>query len=659
MYEVGSSKANTGLYNTGKGGAQVFDTSVIERAVVRKEDKVAAKKVAKAKSDADEKAKALALVSRKVGKVRPADVDHFKGATEGFRKKTMDLYSNGHTPSIAELGELEREWATISSNARASEVLWGEEQKEIGKVFAANSEFGDRSRARVNERISKSSFGKDGVFNPNTVGGEVPRYKIEAVVQKLAAARFKAVNENEVLGRRDWSEDQATADAIGLSKNPKVVREVQERLEDAYDKGTVEQYITDIYTSETDKFGNANPSYDPNGVPDGVTWDNIKIEDVLAYEYKNEFMVKGRDPLPSNYTGGGGKTKYDPKGTITTIDPATGEMNTTTGGINEKPLLSRRNYRGDVVEGAPPSRINFDPKTGVLLGAEMVTGPTDDQKRKNAIARKKNTENEDDFQNYMTANGLNEPVPVPKEEWTFLGDDKWGDLKPDMKQYKKDIDAQKKLIAEGRAKFPITEVKDQENIVPLTPKEAIRLYSQTWDINIYDAYRSKMNPHGGPAVINDRHQQAVDKAAKAGKGAVSVSVEEGYGKRVDGTNKGPGYFGELDMTDESGNVATEISIGVNIGGKEVEIPTLVPTLSSPEKAWLLGGGDPKDRSAIAESIVKKSVAHAKKRISDGDSPFKYIDYSNVEEAGIARVMKAKKWTRGHAIKALQAATKIR
>ena len=92
-------------------------------------------------------------------------------------------------------------------------------------------------------------------------------------------------------------------------------------------------------------------------------------------------------------------------------------------------------------------------------------------------------------------------------------------------------------------------------------------------------------------------------------------VDRGYGKRNDGTEKGSGYFGELKMKDGSGNIATEMSIGVNIDGKEVEIPMLVPTLSESEKDHLLSGKKPTD------AIVDKAVAHAKKRMGEGKSPF--------------------------------------
>lgn len=86
-----------------------------------------------------------------------------------------------------------------------------------------------------------------------------------------------------------------------------------------------------------------------------------------------------------------------------------------------------------------------------------------------------------------------------------------------------------------------------------------------------------------------------------------------YGVRADGTAKGPGFLGELKRPD--GSVSTELSVGVNIDGKEIEIPTLVPTLTKPEIASLLAGEKPSD------AIMKKAIDHAKQRMADGKSVF--------------------------------------
>lgn len=91
-----------------------------------------------------------------------------------------------------------------------------------------------------------------------------------------------------------------------------------------------------------------------------------------------------------------------------------------------------------------------------------------------------------------------------------------------------------------------------------------------------------------------------------------------FGTRADGTAKGQGFFGALQRP--SGGVSSEISIGVNIDGKEVEIPTLVPTLTESEKQWLLTN-DISDPQAIPQTIVDKATAFAKQRIAAGKSPF--------------------------------------
>ena len=94
---------------------------------------------------------------------------------------------------------------------------------------------------------------------------------------------------------------------------------------------------------------------------------------------------------------------------------------------------------------------------------------------------------------------------------------------------------------------------------------------------------------------------------------VGAEPDHGFGKRADGTNKGTGFLGVLNRPD--GSVSTEISIGVNLGGREVEIPTLVPTLAPQEVQHLLAGGKP------TPAIVDKAVAFARQRMAQGKSPF--------------------------------------
>ncbi|MFA6358689.1 MAG: hypothetical protein WCY09_08560, partial [Candidatus Omnitrophota bacterium] len=107
---------------------------------------------------------------------------------------------------------------------------------------------------------------------------------------------------------------------------------------------------------------------------------------------------------------------------------------------------------------------------------------------------------------------------------------------------------------------------------------------------------------------------------KNGSGESSPPVSENL--RPDGTQKGTGYFGELKRPD--GRVSTELSIGVNIGGKDIEIPSLVPTLDEKEKQYLLNTPEDKIFTAnpeIYKGIEQKAIDHAKKRIAEGKSPF--------------------------------------
>lgn len=97
----------------------------------------------------------------------------------------------------------------------------------------------------------------------------------------------------------------------------------------------------------------------------------------------------------------------------------------------------------------------------------------------------------------------------------------------------------------------------------------------------------------------------------------------GYGRRWDeatqsfsGPNKGLGYFGPLKNV--SGQTQSEFSIDEEINGKNVSMPTLVPTLTKAQVQTLLSL---KEGQPIPQDIVAKAVAYAKQRIAQGKSPF--------------------------------------
>ena len=96
-------------------------------------------------------------------------------------------------------------------------------------------------------------------------------------------------------------------------------------------------------------------------------------------------------------------------------------------------------------------------------------------------------------------------------------------------------------------------------------------------------------------------------------------AQSDYGLRADKTPKGEGFLGALKRKD--GRVSTEISIGVEdvIPGQEMEIPTLVPTMTQAEVAYLLNH-DP-EQTPIPKSIINKAIDFARQRVSAGQPVF--------------------------------------
>lgn len=100
------------------------------------------------------------------------------------------------------------------------------------------------------------------------------------------------------------------------------------------------------------------------------------------------------------------------------------------------------------------------------------------------------------------------------------------------------------------------------------------------------------------------------------QGAIDKFEAEKNMKRVDGTMKSTqGFLGPIQT--ETG-VMTEFSVGIELDGSNIEIPTLVPTLTNSEIEILK---QTKTANDIPDSIIDKAVKHAKKRIKQGKSPF--------------------------------------
>ena len=106
--------------------------------------------------------------------------------------------------------------------------------------------------------------------------------------------------------------------------------------------------------------------------------------------------------------------------------------------------------------------------------------------------------------------------------------------------------------------------------------------------------------------------------------------------RRDGSLKSQtGFLGPI-INKHSGKPMTELSIGVEIRGQEVEIPSMVPTLTEEERILLQNlriGVDP-----VPKSIVAKAKHHALERIKAGLSPFLLAEPQKMNLGGSVSTM---------------------
>lgn len=89
--------------------------------------------------------------------------------------------------------------------------------------------------------------------------------------------------------------------------------------------------------------------------------------------------------------------------------------------------------------------------------------------------------------------------------------------------------------------------------------------------------------------------------------------------RADGSTKSAqGYLGAF--PDKYGKMMTEQTIGVEIDGKEVQMPAIVPT-TTPDEIELLSSGNVNWQSPRGQLIQDKAVANYRDRVSRGLSPY--------------------------------------
>ena len=124
----------------------------------------------------------------------------------------------------------------------------------------------------------------------------------------------------------------------------------------------------------------------------------------------------------------------------------------------------------------------------------------------------------------------------------------------------------------------------------------------------YANYQDQLNHANNAYSIKDMPTADVNKLLEATK----PTADLGYGFRPDGTAKGEGYLGVLKRPD--GGVMTEYSVGVNINGKEMDIPSIVPTLNKDEVNQIL---NLKDGELPSDAIIAKATSFAEDRIAKG------------------------------------------
>jgi hypothetical protein len=124
-----------------------------------------------------------------------------------------------------------------------------------------------------------------------------------------------------------------------------------------------------------------------------------------------------------------------------------------------------------------------------------------------------------------------------------------------------------------------------------------------------------MITYSDPTLTDEERREALHNSPEYKEvEAEDLAAEQAsYGNRPDGTPKGKGFLGELKTT--NGDVMTELSFSVELDGKEVLMPAIVPTLSKSEIKHL------QETQEITPEIQNKAVDHAMGRIKEGKSPF--------------------------------------
>lgn len=122
-----------------------------------------------------------------------------------------------------------------------------------------------------------------------------------------------------------------------------------------------------------------------------------------------------------------------------------------------------------------------------------------------------------------------------------------------------------------------------------------------------------------PSIFGE--EQPVKKTEAPAQSSNGLPHSIDYGNRPDGSGKGAGFFGELPL--QGGGIATEYSMStgdVTVDGKEVDFPTLVPTLTAEERNLMVTDIIPNDKQ-VPKEIANKAIDFARSRIKQGKPLF--------------------------------------
>jgi hypothetical protein len=166
-------------------------------------------------------------------------------------------------------------------------------------------------------------------------------------------------------------------------------------------------------------------------------------------------------------------------------------------------------------------------------------------------------------------------------------------------------------------------IKEYEVIKEPLPKKELQSLSQYYKgvgQEPYATYGKIYDEFGRLKVAPAKYAQGMERPVLPiyKKPEQPVILQRNNGNlRLDGTPKGKGFFGEIKRPD--GKVSTELSISSEdvVQGKEVLIPTMVPTLTNAEVSYLLSGKyNPQARQGIDDVISRKAIDFARKRAAN-------------------------------------------